>query len=182
MDSDPVTGELSSENSGDWGGNRTDAPKTYTEVFMKVFPQYMIMGMTYEQFWHGPAWLAKAYRKAHEGRIRNEEWARWRQGAYFYDALLRVAPVMRAAFGKGKVEPGKYPQRPWPLTEKEAQEQEAEDRRQRFERFMAMLNKESEETLKKQREETDEAIEVVGEDGRDRESDHTDQRERDAGC
>ena len=126
----------------------------------------MIMGMTYKQFWHGPAWLAKAYREAYEIKSRNEEWARWRQGAYFYDALLRVAPVMRAALGKGRVEPGKYPKQPWPLTEKEAQEQEAEAKRQRFERFMAMLNKESEETLKKQSEETDEA-KVVGENGRD---------------
>lgn len=180
MDGDPVTGEPSQHDDKD-GGGTADAPKTYTEVFMKVFPKYLTMGMTYEQFWHGPAWLVRAYRESYNDRIRDEEWARWRQGAYFYDALLRVAPVMRAAFGKGKVEPGKYPQRPWPLTEKEAQEQEAEDRQKRFERFIAVLNKESEETLKKQREETDEAIEVVGEDGRDRESVHTDQRERDAG-
>ena len=88
-------------------------------------------------------------------KMQNDEWARWRQGAYFYDALLRVAPVMRAAFSKGKVEPGKYPNRPWPLTEKEAQEQEAAEKRKRFERFMAMLNKESEDTLKKQREEAE---------------------------
>ena len=146
MDGDAV-GEEPSD------GNKEEAePTTYTEMFIKVFPKYLAMGMTYEQFWNGPAWLTHAYREAYRDKLRNEEWARWRQGAYFYDAMLCVAPIMRA-FGKGKVEPGKYPNRPWPLTEKEAREQEAAEKRQRFERFMAMLNKESEETIKKQREE-----------------------------
>lgn len=161
MDGDAVSEPPSQSDDKDSG-----APKTFTEVFIKVFPKYMVMGMTYEQFWHGPAWLVRAYKEAYEDRLRNEEWARWRQGAYFYDALLRVAPVMRAAFGKGKVEPGKYPNMPWPLTEKEAREREANEKRQRFERFLAMLNKESDETLKKQREEESEAnqTKVVSED------------------
>ena len=149
-----MDGDAVSESPSD-GKNVSDAPKTLTEVFIKVFPQYLVMGMTYEQFWHGPAWLTRAYKEAYQVKSRNDEWERWRQGAYFYDALLRVAPVMRVAFGKGKVEPGKYPNRPWPLTEKEAQEREAEEKRIRYERFMAMLNRESEETLKKQREEAE---------------------------
>ena len=179
MDGDPVDGEPSRNNNG--GNGNDSAPTTFTEVFMKVFPSYMVMGMTYEQFWNGPAWLTLAYREAYETKNRNDEWARWRQGAYFYDALLRVAPVMRAAFGKSNAKPGEYPSSPWPLTEKEAQEREARERQQRFERFMAALNKESEETIKKQREQEsakdDTTIKGASEDGGDRESIHSDQRE-----
>ena len=165
MDGNSVEEKPSQDQTHSGGGDdENSAPTSYTELFMSVFPSYMVMGMTYEQFWHGPAWLAKAYRDAYEIKKRNEEWSRWRQGAYFYDALRRVAPVMRAAFGKGRVKAEKYPDLPWPLTEKEAIEREEAEKRQRFERFMAMLNKESEDTLKKQQEETDEA-KVVSDNG-----------------
>ena len=117
---------------------------------MKVFPSYIVMGMTYQQFWHGQAWLAKAYRDAYEMQQKNAEWDRWRQGAYFYDALLRVAPVMRASFSKTKVEPGKYPDEPWPLTAKEAQEREEAKRRRTFEQMLAKMNAESERNAKKE--------------------------------
>ena len=143
MDGDAV----SQPSDGDGG---EPAPKTYTEVFMKVFPSYIVMGMTYQQFWHGQAWLAKAYRDAYEMQQKNAEWDRWRQGAYFYDALLRVAPVMRASFSKTKVEPGKYPEEPWPLTAKEAQEREEAKRRRTFERMLAKMNAESERNAKKE--------------------------------
>lgn len=114
----------------------------------------MSLGMTYEQFWHCGTAMHKAYREAFMIRQHNEEWSRWRQGAYIYDALLRVAPVMRAAFGKGKVEPGKYPEEPWPLTEKEAREREEAMRIRRMEQFMARLTAESEqEKAKEDREE-----------------------------
>lgn len=139
MDGDPVTGEPSPFREID-----EEKPDTnYTELFMKVFPEYMAMGMSYEEFWHGHSWLASAYRKAHKNKRAEEEWARWRQGAYIYDALLRVAPVMRA-FGKGKVEPGKYPDEPWPLTQKEAQDREEARQKANIERLFAQLTKEAE--------------------------------------
>ena len=137
MDGDPVTGEPS-------------APITYTDAFSQLFPQYMVMGMSYDEYWNGHAILTKYYREAYDLRNHNDEWDRWRRGAYFYDALLRVAPVMRAAFGNGKVEPGKYPEEPWPLTKKEAREREEAKRQARLERLMAVLSKESEATKKKE--------------------------------
>lgn len=88
-----------------------------------MFPYYMGLGMSYEEYWHGPAWLCAAYREAHDRRIHEEEWARHRQGAYIYHALLCVAPVLRA-FAKGEVKPGEYPSEPWPLTKEEAEERE----------------------------------------------------------
>lgn len=137
MDGDPVTGEPS-------------APITYTDAFSQLFPQYMVMGMSYDEYWNGHAILTKYYREAYDLRNHNDEWDRWRRGAYFYDALLRVAPVMRAAFGSGKVEPGKYPEEPYPLTDKEAREREEAKRQARLERLMAVLSKESETTKKKE--------------------------------
>lgn len=144
MDGDSVTGEPSDE---------PEKPLTMTEVFTAVWPQYLAMGMTYDDFWRGPARLAKDYREAQEIRNRREEWARWRQGAYFYDALLRVAPVMRASFGGGKAEPGKYPDEPWPLTEKEARERAEAHEKENYERYIAQMNAASERELKRRAEE-----------------------------
>lgn len=118
---------------------------------MKVFPQYMAMGMTYDEFWHGPSFLAQAYRQAYEERRHQEEWARWRHGAYIYNAILLAAPVLKP-FVKGKVEPGKYPSEPWPLTKKEAEEREQRIELENTRQFIKRLEAESERALK-QREE-----------------------------
>lgn len=134
------------------GGDPVGEPptvSTYAEMFTKLCPEYMALGMSYDDYWHKPTYVHKAYRKAHEIRMRNEEWARWRQGAYIYDALLRVAPVLRA-FGKGNVEPGKYPDEPWPLTEEEAKEQEQRRDFENTKRFIAQLEAESEAAKRKQ--------------------------------
>ena len=119
------------------------ALQSLADVFQRLCPAYMVMGMSHEQFWNSNTTAHKAYREAHEMRLRNEEWARWRQGAYVYDALLRVAPVMRAALSKGKVEPGKYPEEPWPLTQEEADEQQQRRERKNFEIFLAQMREES---------------------------------------
>ena len=100
---------------------------TLSEFFIKMFPVYMAMGMSYDEYWNGPCWLARAYREAHQMKQRQEEWARWRQAAYIFDALLCAAPIMKPFVKDAK--PGKFPEEPWPLTQKEADErQEAKDR------------------------------------------------------
>lgn len=143
MDGDPVTGKPLEDD------DKPAAPrKTYTELFMQIFPEYLAMGMTYDEFWHGEAWLVSAYRKAHKERMRVAEWERWRQGAYIYDALLRVAPIMRA-FGKGKVEPGEYPDEPYPLSAKEARERQERQDQDKYERYIAKMKAASDRELQR---------------------------------
>lgn len=132
MDGDDVESEPS--DTADDG-----KPATYTGLFLKIFPSYLAMGMSWEEFWHGPSFLPQAYRKAQETKLRQEEWSRWRQGAYVYHALLDAAPVMRASFSKQKVEPGKYPEEPWPITEKEAQMREEQRLKEEYRRELARL-------------------------------------------
>lgn len=105
----------------------------------------MLMGMTYDEFWHSPTVVHQAYRKAWKLRQRADEWDRWRRGMYVYDALLRVAPVMRASFSKQRVEPGEYPEEPYPLTIAEARERDERKRLQNMERFFKQLETESEQ-------------------------------------
>ena len=71
-----------------------------------MFPYYMNMGMSYEEYWRGPLWLVKSYREAYAMRVANDEWARHRQGAYFMQALA----VAMSGFSKNKNSKEKYPE------------------------------------------------------------------------
>ena len=69
-------------------------PKILAEIFRLAFPYYLAMGMTYDEYWRDDPTLVRDYRKAWEIRKKNDEFDRWRRGMYFYDALLRVSPVV----------------------------------------------------------------------------------------
>lgn len=70
--------------------------------------------MTYEQFWNEDCELVRFYRKAAQIRrdLRNQD--AWIQGAYFYEALLDAAPVLRA-FAKKGTKPVPYRDEPFDL-------------------------------------------------------------------
>lgn len=58
------------QQTGGGGGNRPAPRFAYTEKFYQVFPYYLAIGMTYEQFWEMDCDLVKYYRKA--ARIRQD--------------------------------------------------------------------------------------------------------------
>lgn len=104
---------VSATQSSDEGGGSVErsAPLfAYTEKFNEVFPYYLAIGMTYEQFWEMDCHLVKAYNKAAKIRKDLENQSAWLQGMYFYDALCCVAPALRAFNPK---KPSKYRDRPF---------------------------------------------------------------------
>lgn len=116
------------------GGGDSDVPTTHkaayetlTECFEDVFPYYLSIGMTYEQFWHGNVYLVRAYRKADKLRKQRQNEAAWLQGAYIYDAILSAAPFFRFTF-KGYSQPMPYTEKPYDLygLESEVNEEEEE--------------------------------------------------------
>ena len=56
--------------------------RTYSEVFEELCPQYMSIGMTYDEFWNGDVSIVKFYRKAEELRYKRQNQALWLQGMY----------------------------------------------------------------------------------------------------
>lgn len=136
MDGDPVNGEPSNGT----GVGDDDAPiTTFTEAFIKLFPSFMVKGMTYQQYWHGPAWLAKSFTEAYEMNRKNEEWERHRQGLYFLQSLK----VALSGFSKDKSHKEKYPEEPWPITEKESKEREIAARKRKLNQMLAAMEAES---------------------------------------
>lgn len=125
------------------------AHQTFTEVFKELFPIYLQMGMSYNQYWHGDVELARYYRKAYKRKQRDdlerENYLLWLNGLYIYGALNRIAPLF-VPFANTQPEP--YFNEPFPIFEKtkdeiiETQKGEMEKMRNYLEEFMRKQNSE----------------------------------------
>ena len=118
---------------------------TYTEQFYEVFPYYLSIGMTYEQFWEGDPTLCKYYREAEEIRNEKKNQELWLQGMYIYEALGDISPVLHA-FAKKGTKPQPYTETPYAITKKQVEKQKREKERLMFEkgkRFMEALQQQT---------------------------------------
>lgn len=139
MDSQLVSGSPSVIEGSE---HRARSPfYTYTEKFYEVFPYYLSIGMTPEQFWEGDPTLCKYYREAEEIRNEKRNQELWLQGMYIYEALCDVSPIFHAFAKKGS-KPHAYTTHPYALTEKQRKREEEEKQRRLSEkgkRFMEAL-------------------------------------------
>ena len=124
-------------------GGQASSPSsfTYTEKFYEYFPYYLAIGMTPEQYWDGDCTLPKYYRKAEELRNEKRNQELWLQGMYVYEAICDVAPILHA-FAKKGTKPAPYSSKPYPLTDKQVEQEEEEKQRKLSEkgkRFMEAM-------------------------------------------
>lgn len=144
MEGERVSSSLSVDNKRR-GAGKTVPRLSYGEILDKAFPDYLVMGMTYDQFWHGDPKHYRFYRAAYNKRQRHENYLAWLNGRYIYEAIVDVAPVL-VPFSKGKLID--YPKRPYPLTEEEEEEQKLEEMKKTAEAFKQLtlqMNKRFEE-------------------------------------
>ncbi len=109
---------------------------SYTEKFYEAFPFYLSIGMTYDQYWNDDCMLVKYYQEAHEVQQQRQNRTLWLQGAYFYDALCAVSPVLHA-FAKTGTKPQPYLKEPYPLSEQEDEIREEDKRREEVQKAKA---------------------------------------------
>lgn len=145
MDSELVSSSLP-EKSGS-GQIKTAPHNTYTETFEKLCPFYLAIGMTYEQYWDGEPKMAKFYREAHKLKKSEKNSELWLMGAYVYEALCDVSPVLNANAKKG-TKPLPWRSEPIPLTKEEIKAKKLRDEKikyeknkKRFEGMVALNNK-----------------------------------------
>lgn len=108
--------------------------RSHTEIFEEHFPYYLAIGMTYEQFWEQNSSLVIFYRKANQLKLQQQNTMLWLQGQYFYDALGAISPILHA-FAKQGTKPGKYTQKPYPITDSDRKleaERQAKAKRDAF--------------------------------------------------
>lgn len=138
---------VTSSESVEGDGRSVPFSNSYTATFYELFPFYLSIGMTPEQYWDGDPQLAKYYRKADELKRQRTNQELWLQGMYIYEALCDVAPILRAFAPKG-TKPTPYTDHPYSITtkeredEKKLQEKRERDKARRYmEAQMAKLNK-----------------------------------------
>ena len=124
-----MDGELTaipSSTVGTSGGESsdTDTPDSCRQIFDKAFPQYLAMGMTYDEFYRKDHTLAIAYRRAYERKQIQANQDFWLIGAYVYQAITRAAPLLIPFASRPKAEP--YLDKPFPLYEDANADENAE--------------------------------------------------------
>lgn len=80
--------------------------------------------MSYDQYWHGDPLLVRAYREAEKLRQKRVDAEAWLQGAYVYDAIGRLVPILHP-FAKKKAKPLPYLEKPY-LAKEEARQADQE--------------------------------------------------------
>lgn len=133
-----MVSDLLSSTEGSGGVTATAPLKTYTEKFHELFPYYLSIGMTEEQYWDRDSTLVVAYRKAEELKTNRKNQEMWLQGAYVYEALCRVSPLLHA-FAKKGTKSVPYIAEPFAITEKQAEYRQEEKEKKNFDKGKTMM-------------------------------------------
>lgn len=100
-----------------------------------MFPYFLAIGMTEEQYWNGDPYLVRAFKKAHEYKIEMRNQELWLQGLYIHNAF---GVVLHNAFrGRGsKAE--KYLEKPLDIMNRSAEKNEKKVAEEREKLIMAL--------------------------------------------
>lgn len=125
--------ELVSGSPSDDEGNSSDsALVSYIDIFYKHLPYYLSIGMTYEQYWNDDCCLVKYYRQAEKYRSEKKNQELWLQGAYIYEAVCCVAPVLNP-FAKQGTKPIPYREEPYCITKESVERKVKSDEEKQYE-------------------------------------------------
>ena len=100
-------------------------------MFYSHLPFYLSIGITYTQYWDEDCQLVRYYRKAFQLSQQRRNQELWLQGAYFYEALVDVAPVLHA-FAKKGTKPSPYVSEPFAISNAEVLERRQRDAQVRY--------------------------------------------------
>lgn len=108
---------VSLSSTGSSEENVTNAPwfEAYAD---ELCPYYMSIGVSYDEYWEGDYTKLVFYVKADEYKKERDNETAWLQGLYVYEAVGCLAPVLHA-FSKKGTKPGKYSEKPYPVTERQ---------------------------------------------------------------
>lgn len=89
---------------------------TFAEFADTLCSQYMAIGITYDEYWHGNYAKLPFYREAFILKSEHENYKAWLQGGYVYDAMCMVSPILRAFPDRG-AKPTPYHKTPYKAKE-----------------------------------------------------------------
>lgn len=116
------------------------------EMFERVFPYYLSIGMTAAEYWDGEPSLVRGFRRADEIRRQRTEETMWRLGLYFYHAICDASPAINALSKSSKPLP--YMNEPFPTSEREAAERKKRDADAAYEEMRARFARDAAQSKK----------------------------------
>ena len=95
-------------------------PVTYSEVFEKLFPFYLSIGMSRDEYWHGPARLVCDYYDAYIMRRDEQNYFLWLNGAYMFAAISTA--ISNVSLDGKRHKPNEYLKEPFQIRPKTEEE------------------------------------------------------------
>lgn len=110
-------------------------------MFDEALPEYLAIGMPYDVYWDGEFGTKRAFRKAYQARIRNEQQIadqnNWYMGQYVAMAVQSVSLFVAGFNTKGANIP-EYPDKPFLEKVKEREKEEARKQHEEDQQRLAM--------------------------------------------
>ena len=106
----------------------------------------MSIGMSYELYWNGDTFAINHFIKAEKIRQRKRNTEMWLQGAYIYNAVGALVPVINPFSKEHKARP--YLKKPIPISLEEQKEQEQQEELDKYNRFVDYMMKRVEASKK----------------------------------
>lgn len=123
-------------------GSKQAEPKSYGDIFDEYLPEYLAIGMTYDEYWDGEFGTKRAARKAYAIRIKNQQLLadqqNWFMGQYIM-AALRHTPLMVAGLNvKPSTQLPEYPDKPMLEAAEEQKKEEVRKKKEENQTMLAM--------------------------------------------
>lgn len=113
--------------------------KSYGEIFEEMCGWYMSLGMTYHDYWDGDAAMTKYYRDKEEHDRKRANFELWLQGAYVYEAIRDLSPILKPFVKNPK--PAPYLSEPIPLNQKQKDESNRKKMQNGIKAMEAMMDR-----------------------------------------
>lgn len=116
----------------------------YGDIFDELLPQYMAIGMTYDQYWDGEVGMKKAFREAYKIRIETEQRLadqnNWYMGQYVAQAIqaVQIVALVPGINAKKNIDLPKYPDKPYLEKAEEMKKEEVRRKKEEDQSKMAM--------------------------------------------
>ena len=120
---------------------QTDS-RSYGDIFDEFLPEYLAIGMTYDEYWDGEFGTKRAFRKAYEIRIKNEQMMQdrqnWYMGQYIMHALHATPLLVSGLNVKPSTKLPEYPEKPFLEAAEEQKKEEVRKQKEEDQIKMAM--------------------------------------------
>ena len=117
------------------------SPTPFGDMFDEALPEYLAIGMPYDLYWDGEFGTKRAFRKAYQSRIKNEQRIadqnNWYMGQYVAMAMQSVALFVAGFNTKGVTLP-EYPDKPFFEKHEEQKKEEARKQHEEDQSRLAM--------------------------------------------